>query len=482
MAIRRQSISSIIGSGMGGATFAAGLAPTGARSSSSSAASGCATAPTRATRARSSSAAFSGRRRPGSTAPGRPFNPGNYYYVGGNSKLYGAVLIRYRAEDFAPIAHRDGATPGWPFAYDELEPWYSRAEKLYQCPRRARLRPDRAAAFRALSLSAGAGRAGDRQGARAHEARRPAPVSAAARRRHREMAQRAPRRRGTPSRHGNRQDGRGELRRSPRRLRHPNVELRTNARVERLLLEPDGKRIAGVERRSPRRASRDRRQARRAVRRRGQFGGAAAALRRRGPRQSLRRGRPPFHEPQLLGRAGDRSADGQRLGLSEDARRSTISISTTAAAGRRSATSSCSAASPAPILKANIPRAPGMGAGSDEPALRRLVRDERGPAEPGEPRDRRRRADPARLEAQQLGGACGAGEAPSRSGCAPRAIRSCCRSRSTGARRRINAARCASAPIRRRRRSIRFAAPGTTPICSSSTRRSCRPRRRSIRR
>ena len=34
-------------------------------------------------------------------AGGAAFNPGNYYYVGGNSKFYGAVLIRYRKEDFA---------------------------------------------------------------------------------------------------------------------------------------------------------------------------------------------------------------------------------------------------------------------------------------------------------------------------------------------------------------------------------------------
>ena len=38
-------------------------------------------------------------------AGGAPFNPGNYYYVGGNSKFYGAVLIRYRARGF----RRDGA-------------------------------------------------------------------------------------------------------------------------------------------------------------------------------------------------------------------------------------------------------------------------------------------------------------------------------------------------------------------------------------
>jgi choline dehydrogenase-like flavoprotein len=52
--------------------------------------------------------------------------------VGGNSKLYGAVLIRYRAEDFRPIRHLGGTTPGWPIAYDEIEPWYQRAEELYR--------------------------------------------------------------------------------------------------------------------------------------------------------------------------------------------------------------------------------------------------------------------------------------------------------------------------------------------------------------
>ncbi len=63
---------------------------------------------------------------------GKPFNPGNYYVAGGNSKLYGAVLIRYRAEDFSPLHHLGGTTQGWPISYDVLEPWYQAAEKLYQ--------------------------------------------------------------------------------------------------------------------------------------------------------------------------------------------------------------------------------------------------------------------------------------------------------------------------------------------------------------
>ncbi|MFM7444178.1 MAG: GMC family oxidoreductase N-terminal domain-containing protein, partial [Tabrizicola sp.] len=62
---------------------------------------------------------------------GKPFNPGNYYNVGGNSKFYGAVLIRYRREDFSPLRHMGGTTPGWPISYDDLEPCYTAAEALF---------------------------------------------------------------------------------------------------------------------------------------------------------------------------------------------------------------------------------------------------------------------------------------------------------------------------------------------------------------
>jgi len=121
----------VIGSGMGGATFAAGLAPSGAKILILERGERL----TDSVAARDARAIFQrGVFRPQESwidGAGQAFNPGNYYYVGGNTKLYGAVLIRYRAEDFAPIAHQSGTTPGWPFAYDELEPWYSRAEQLY---------------------------------------------------------------------------------------------------------------------------------------------------------------------------------------------------------------------------------------------------------------------------------------------------------------------------------------------------------------
>jgi choline dehydrogenase-like flavoprotein len=122
----------IIGSGIGGATIAAALAPSGRRIVILERGERLADSP----QARDADAIFGrGHFRPQEewvTPEGEAFNPGNYYYVGGNSKLYGAVLLRYRAEDFRPIRHLGGTTPGWPVSYDEMEPWYQRAEELYR--------------------------------------------------------------------------------------------------------------------------------------------------------------------------------------------------------------------------------------------------------------------------------------------------------------------------------------------------------------
>ena len=53
--------------------------------------------------------------------------------MGGNTKFYGAVLFRYRKEDFSELEFPGGGmSPAWPFPYEELEPWYSKAEQLYQ--------------------------------------------------------------------------------------------------------------------------------------------------------------------------------------------------------------------------------------------------------------------------------------------------------------------------------------------------------------
>jgi choline dehydrogenase-like flavoprotein len=62
---------------------------------------------------------------------GRSFHPGLHYFVGGNSKVYGGVLLRLRERDFEEIRHPDGISPAWPLKYDVFEPYYQAAEELY---------------------------------------------------------------------------------------------------------------------------------------------------------------------------------------------------------------------------------------------------------------------------------------------------------------------------------------------------------------
>jgi choline dehydrogenase-like flavoprotein len=239
----------IVGSGMGGATLAAGLAPSGARILILERGEQLRDTP----ETRDPRAIFQrGFYRPKETwtdASGELFNPGNYYYVGGNSKFYGAVLMRYRAEDFRPIAHAEGTTPGWPFGYDELEPWYSRAEALYRVrgalggdptePRHSAPYPfppvpdePAIAAVRARLARVGL-----------HPSSLPLGVDIDA------WLKRAP----TPwdafpDARAGKMDA--ETCGLAAALAHTNVTLQTGALVERLILAPDGRRIEGVAYRS----------------------------------------------------------------------------------------------------------------------------------------------------------------------------------------------------------------------------------------
>jgi choline dehydrogenase-like flavoprotein len=63
---------------------------------------------------------------------GRPLHPHTNYYVGGNTKFYGAALFRLRERDFGELSHYGGVSPGWPISYAELEPYYTEAERLYR--------------------------------------------------------------------------------------------------------------------------------------------------------------------------------------------------------------------------------------------------------------------------------------------------------------------------------------------------------------
>ena len=59
-------------------------------------------------------------------------HPGTGYWVGGNTKVYGAALFRLRENDFKKVQHSGGISPEWPLTYNDLEKYYTEAEKLYE--------------------------------------------------------------------------------------------------------------------------------------------------------------------------------------------------------------------------------------------------------------------------------------------------------------------------------------------------------------
>jgi choline dehydrogenase-like flavoprotein len=73
------------------------------------------------------------------TTRGRPkvFRPLVGSGTGGSSAIYGMVTERFFREDFTPRANfsnADGSTipESWPITYDEMVPWYQKAEELYR--------------------------------------------------------------------------------------------------------------------------------------------------------------------------------------------------------------------------------------------------------------------------------------------------------------------------------------------------------------
>jgi len=235
----------IIGSGIGGASIAAGLSALGADILILEAGESLPDRPEN----RDPRAIFQrGFFRPKEfwyETDGTPFNPGNYYNVGGNSKFYGAVLVRYRREDFEELAHLEGVSPAWPFGYDELEPWYCKAEELFQVrgelgddptePHHSKpysypaIRDERPIAdLRARLKKAGL-----------HPASLPLGVDI-----ERWLAKAK-----TPwDAHPNSNDGKMDAETCPLAfaLKHPNVSLETQARVTKLETGPDGKTITAV--------------------------------------------------------------------------------------------------------------------------------------------------------------------------------------------------------------------------------------------
>ena len=122
----------IIGTGAGGGTLARHLAPSGKRILLLERGDWLPREPQNWRRRTSSSTTATSRRTPGTTSNGKAFQPQVHYFVGGATKLYGAALYRMRKEDFGELRHHDGISPAWPIAYEEMEPYYTQAEQMYQ--------------------------------------------------------------------------------------------------------------------------------------------------------------------------------------------------------------------------------------------------------------------------------------------------------------------------------------------------------------
>ena len=61
----------------------------------------------------------------------KDLHPGINYWVGGNTKVFGAALFRLRENDFKKVQHAGGVSHEWPISYSDMEPYYTESEKLY---------------------------------------------------------------------------------------------------------------------------------------------------------------------------------------------------------------------------------------------------------------------------------------------------------------------------------------------------------------
>ena len=121
----------VIGSGPGGASLAHRLAPTGKRILILERGDYL---PREEANWDSQAVFVAGRYQPDETwiaRNGKPFSPQLHYYVGGNSKVYGAALFRLRERDFGEVRHKGGVSPAWPLSYADFAPWYDEAERLF---------------------------------------------------------------------------------------------------------------------------------------------------------------------------------------------------------------------------------------------------------------------------------------------------------------------------------------------------------------
>ena len=172
----------IIGTGAGGGTLAHQLAPSGKRILLLERGDWLPREPQNwLRRGRVRRRPLRRRRTRGYDGNGKAFQPQVHYYVGGATKLYGAALYRLRAEDFGELRHHDGISPAWPIAYEEMEPYYTQAEQLYQVHGARGEDPTEPPAQRALSVPGRLPRAAHPAARRRPRRHRPPPVPRALR-------------------------------------------------------------------------------------------------------------------------------------------------------------------------------------------------------------------------------------------------------------------------------------------------------------
>jgi choline dehydrogenase-like flavoprotein len=181
---------------------------------------------------------------------GTSFHPGQHYYVGGQTKFYGAILFRMRERDFGEVRHHDGISPAWPISYDELEPYYTEAERLYFVHGERGEDPTEPAAgpypWPAVSHEPRIQRLHDDLARAGHNPfHLPVGVRLDEQNPERSVCVRCTRLDGFPCLVGGKADSHTCA--VEPALRHPNVELLTRAHVQRLLTSPDGKIVTGVE-------------------------------------------------------------------------------------------------------------------------------------------------------------------------------------------------------------------------------------------
>ncbi|NDJ19423.1 dehydrogenase [Myxacorys almedinensis A] len=63
---------------------------------------------------------------------GKAIHSTTHYWVGGNTKVYGGALFRFRERDFETVIHKGGISPEWSLKYRDFAPYYAQAEKLYE--------------------------------------------------------------------------------------------------------------------------------------------------------------------------------------------------------------------------------------------------------------------------------------------------------------------------------------------------------------